>query len=547
MRKRILSTLLSSTLVAACAGANGAADYQKGEDLDGDGKADASAEATILDMEFDGELVTDSSWSPSQTVRDQLLYTIGHLNGDRAVGRLDRLELTSVKSEAAGGKTRITYHVKMPVAWGSKTDLPTSYSFRLPRDVSYAGQDAFTAKYKSGCVDFGAHDVSSGSMWYYYRPNASGCALADADIVKTDAVVTVSTVNTTGKYPEYHKVWEDGALNVVAIFGKYEDGATTTSDAGIAGYNAFVSAVKTALPSATTVPAMVPSSPGASTPDITFTADLPGGRKVQIVALLVDNIGSTSAAFDARYEDLSARADVIVYNGHAGLGQNVRALARKGHWLAGQYVIVFMNGCDTFAYVDGSLAQTRAAVNPDDPTGTKYMEFVVNGMPAYFSNMPGASMALIKSLMNVDKPSTYEQIFRKVSATQIVLVTGEQDNVFVPGMPIGGGTMPPPPPPPDTWTGLDASGAVARAEEQRWQTPTLAEGTYEFTISGDGDADLYVRLGQAPTTSSFDCRPYRSGSEESCVVTVGTPAPVHVMVRGYASGSSKFTLTGRKQ
>ena len=43
----------------------------------------------------------------------------------------------------------------------------------------------------------------------------------------------VTLENTTGKYPEYDKVWEDGTLRVVAIFGKYEDGATTSSDAGI--------------------------------------------------------------------------------------------------------------------------------------------------------------------------------------------------------------------------------------------------------------------------------------------------------------------------
>jgi hypothetical protein len=49
-------------------------------------------------------------------------------------------------------------------------------------------------------------------------------------------------------------------------------------------------------------------------------------------------------AFDSGYETLSGRADLIVYNGHAGLGANVRALARKASWIAGQYVMVFMNG-----------------------------------------------------------------------------------------------------------------------------------------------------------------------------------------------------------
>jgi hypothetical protein len=58
---------------------------------DEDGKADSSAAAIFLDMEFDGQLFTDSSWNAEQTVKDQLLYTIGQLNGKNSVGRLDKV------------------------------------------------------------------------------------------------------------------------------------------------------------------------------------------------------------------------------------------------------------------------------------------------------------------------------------------------------------------------------------------------------------------------------------------------------------------------
>ncbi|WNG41178.1 hypothetical protein F0U61_51350 [Archangium violaceum] len=37
-----------------------------------------------------------------------------------------------------------------------------------------------------------------------------------------------------------------------------------------------------------------------------------------------------------------------------------------------------------------------------------------------------------------------------------------------------------------------------------------------------GDADLYVKLGAIPTTSNYDCRPYQSGSTETC--TISNPA-----------------------
>jgi hypothetical protein len=381
-------------------------------------------------------------------------------------------------------------------------------------------------------------------MWYYYRPHARGCSLAEGDVVSVTAQVVRSEENTSGKYPEYQKVWEDDALNVVAIFGKYENGKTTEADAGIAGYDAFVRAVQSQFSglSLTTIPATIPSGPGVAAPDVEFNVQLPGGYTVKINALLVDNISQTTSEFDQRYAQLSQRADVIAYNGHAGLGQNVRALARKGSWVAGQYVIIFMNGCDTFAYVDGSLAQTRAAVNADDPGGTKYMEFVTNAMPSYFSSMPGASMALVKSLLNTSQPVTYDDIFKKIDPAEMVLVTGEEDNVFRPGMPIGHGG--------GSTHVLEQHGTMSRGQQASFATETAPAGSYLVTLADEGtqdaDADLYVKVGDAPSLTSYDCRPYKNGTNETCAITLAAPATINVMVNGY-SGSAKFAVTIDKQ
>ncbi len=427
--------VLAGALLAGCSAAP-----QDGEVDQGEGEF-SSPNSTLVDFDFDGALETDSVFGSGKSeIQDQMLYTIGHLNTDRSVGRLDRLTLSNVKTTAiAGGRTRVTYHATLPVAWGSKRTIPSSYTLTIPKDVSFDGQESFTTKYKAACVDFGAHEVSSDNMWYYYRPHASGCRIDAADALTFRATVKRSTENSTGKFPEYQKVWEDNQLNVVAIFGKFEDGKTSSSDAGIAGFNQFVRTVQSEFRGQTvvTTPAQLPTDLGVSSPDVTFAVTLADGKQVNVTALLVDNISQTSATFDARYESLSTTADVIAYNGHAGLGQNVRALGRKGKFVPKQYVIVFMNGCDTFSYVDGSLAQTRAALNPDDPTGTKYMEFVTNAMPAFFSSMPTASLSLIRGLMKTSAPQTYDQMFKSVDRSQMVLVTGEEDNAFRPGMPIG--------------------------------------------------------------------------------------------------------------
>jgi hypothetical protein len=501
-----------------------------------DGSEDSSAEAIFLDMSFDGELLTDARWRPEQQIEAQLLYTIGLFNGERGVARLDRVELHDVRVEPMGDRYRILYSATLPVAWGRRQQVPTEFRMRLPRDVSAAGLERFTARYGTTCVDVGAHDVTSGSFWYYYRPNRSGCRIEAGDVIEPIAAVEVSAINTTGRYPEYHEIWEDDALRVVAIFGKYEDGATASSDAGIAAYNRFLREVQSLLrPHAPiTMPESVPDDPGVSVPEVTFRAQIADHRSIEIVALLVDNVRTAGPAFDARFAELSPRADLIVYNGHAGLGSNVRALARKGRWIAGQYAIVFLNGCDTYAYIDNALWAAHAAVNPDDPTGTRYLDIVTNAMPAYFSSMPRATMALIRGLLSVDAPRTYEQIFADIDRSQVVLVSGEQDNTFTPG---AGGSVPV-----GTWDGLSERGSLSRGQEQRYETPVLAPGRYRFTIRGTGDADLYVRVGIAPTTSLYDCRPYRSDANETCDVQLSSPNRLHVMVRGYTP--STFELTG---
>ncbi|WP_305852102.1 pre-peptidase C-terminal domain-containing protein [Aliikangiella sp. G2MR2-5] len=59
-----------------------------------------------------------------------------------------------------------------------------------------------------------------------------------------------------------------------------------------------------------------------------------------------------------------------------------------------------------------------------------------------------------------------------------------------------------------------------------------------FAMSGgSGDADLYVKFDAAPTTSSYDCRPYKSGNSETCSFATPSTGRYHVMIRGYSSFS----------
>jgi secreted trypsin-like serine protease len=69
---------------------------------------------------------------------------------------------------------------------------------------------------------------------------------------------------------------------------------------------------------------------------------------------------------------------------------------------------------------------------------------------------------------------------------------------------------------------------------------TVPSGKSSLTVKqfgGTGDADLYVRQGSQPTTTTYTCRPYLSGNNETCTINAPAAGTWYVSVRGYSSYS----------
>jgi hypothetical protein len=79
------------------------------------------------------------------------------------------------------------------------------------------------------------------------------------------------------------------------------------------------------------------------------------------------------------------------------------------------------------------------------------------------------------------------------------------------------------------------SGATGSETYYYLIVPSGASSLNVSTSGGTGDADLYVKQGALPTTSSYDCRPYSSTNNETCSFASPTAGYWYVMVHGYAS------------
>jgi len=69
---------------------------------------------------------------------------------------------------------------------------------------------------------------------------------------------------------------------------------------------------------------------------------------------------------------------------------------------------------------------------------------------------------------------------------------------------------------------------------------TVPENSSNLIISissGTGDADLYVRAGSQATTSSYDCRPYLNGNNETCRFSSPQATTYYITITAYSSFS----------
>ena len=114
-----------------------------------------------------------------------------------------------------------------------------------------------------------------------------------------------------------------------------------------------------------------------------------------------------------------------------------------------------------------------------------------------------------------------------------------------------GGSPPPPPPPTDTplSNGVAVSVSDSTVGNNKYFYIDVPAGQSSLVVQlsgGSGDADLYVRFGSKPTSSTYNCRPYLNGNNETCTHNSPAAGRWWIMLNAYSaySGASlKATYT----
>ncbi|WP_199775989.1 S8 family peptidase [Pseudoalteromonas sp. T1lg10] len=156
--------------------------------------------------------------------------------------------------------------------------------------------------------------------------------------------------------------------------------------------------------------------------------------------------------------------------------------------------------------------------------------------------------ALIKQAKPTATPDEIESILKSTtkgfSATCTSCGTGIVDAAAAVAQ-ASGGTTPPPSGGNELTPGTAETGLSGAAGSETTYTMTVPSGATNVTFTtsgGSGDLDMYVKAGSAPTTSSYDCRPYQNGNNETCSIDNPTAGTYYVMLRGYSAYSNASLL-----
>ncbi|MBI2608092.1 MAG: hypothetical protein HYW47_00645 [Deltaproteobacteria bacterium] len=168
----------------------------------------------------------------------------------------------------------------------------------------------------------------------------------------------------------------------------------------------------------------------------TSTSKLKTPLNIRIQILLTDtSIESKDYTFHYYVKPAFENADIILYDGHSGLGGNLDLTSRDFQDIQfnkDKYQIYFFNGCSTYPYFKGQFFTKKG--------GTHNLEIITSGLPTYSTTSVPNTFAFLDYFLE-GKTRSYQKILQNLTQSNfeeeedliyLMGVNGDEDNIWKP-------------------------------------------------------------------------------------------------------------------
>jgi hypothetical protein len=376
------------------------------------------------------------------------------------IGETYDVKFTKIEDGSEDGRKLVTYEFRGKTVFDKKifgSDRRAAIPIKLPLAADKIYRQSSSGS-RNPCTD--EHYNSEDDFWYFWDPDQTGCGLKGdtRNVIRTEGRLQRLDKLTRPTYPEYDRLFgENGngkTLDVRIFFGYNDDERILTrpnkrDDAFQAMRLVEADLRRRKFQQVEEIAGFRETATGRMTDGgsilrsfvktMRYPKATPDSVEVRIQMLLSD----TSIGADSRREkpDFTfhhylipafKEADVLLYDGHSGLGANLdlKSLERF-RFDREKYQIFFFNGCSTYPYYNGSFFEAKGGRELNN------LEVVTTGLPT-LSNVSAPNMLAVLNQLLDPKLYTYQTIMRKLeksnkrSGTFLSAVNGDEDNRFRP-------------------------------------------------------------------------------------------------------------------
>ncbi len=389
-------------------------------------------------------------------IQGQLKYLIGlygsenmnenfHFYGSPA--EVDSFEITLLKIEKTKNSSysSITYLAKGKMLF-SASAFRNQDSIEVPLILPLIPASIFsslkTAEARRQCAD--NHPVEYYDFFYYWSPFSKECQsnIPESLVIKTFARAK-RTSSTIKSYPEYNRLYKKGQENrelKISIFMGYME-KNLSKKLLIENDNAFLNYQRLSEVLSTNGAILEEENKwfkgkkgiGINQRKLFYKEVFNKfGEKMKVsIEVLLSNTDLYTG--DGTFHQVLAKAykdsDVVIYDGHAGLGANLSLskLPVKIQFDLNKYQIFYFNSCSSYPYYNLTYFKKKG--------GPANLDIITSGLSTLSGSSIGNTLALILPMINGELKS-YQEIIKNIELSNppsfpaLVAVNGDEDNLF---------------------------------------------------------------------------------------------------------------------